>query len=302
MKPVAYTATLKGSSMRGYGNRGGFAGAQVTSGVKGLVIANLVVFVLQTLTGGGMGRSLGIIDVWASFVPQLAIFDFQVWRFVTYMFLHGGFFHILFNMFVLWMFGSQIEALWGRRTFLTYYFVCGVGAAVIYGVFRLFGYESMVPMMGASGAIYGLLLAYGLTFPNNVILVFMILPMKAKYAVLLFGLIELLSIPRGGSVAHLAHLGGMVAGFIFLQVTAPNIARRGGGFVDDATRRWRIFRARNRMRVVRPDERSGGNGKDKSPPSPGQKRIDIILDKISREGLQSLTDEEQEILRRAGKR
>ena len=288
--------------MRGYGNRGGFAGTRITSGVKGLIIANLVVFALQTVTGGGMSRSLGLVGVWGSFVPQLAIFDFQVWRFVTYMFLHGGFFHIVFNMFVLWMFGSQIEALWGRRAFLTYSFVCGVGAAVIYGVFRLFGYESMVPMMGASGAIYGLLLAYGLTFPNNVILVFMILPLKAKYAVILFGLIELLSIPRGGSVAHLAHLGGMVAGYVFLQITAPGIASRGDGVVDDARRSWRKFRARNRMRVVRPGERPGGNGQDQTPPSPHQKRIDAILDKISREGLQSLTDEEQEILRRAGKR
>ena len=287
--------------MRGYGNRGGFAGARVTSGVKGLIIANLVVFVLQTLTAGSGGR-FGFVDNWGSFVPQKAIFDFQVWRFVTYMFLHGGFFHIAFNMFVLWMFGSQIEALWGRRAFLTYYFVCGVGAAVIYGGFRLFGYESMVPMMGASGAIYGLLLAYGLTFPNNVILVFMILPLKAKYAVILFGLIELLSIPRGDSVAHLAHLGGMVAGFIFLQITAPGITRKGGGIAEDARRNWRKFRARNRMRVVRPDERPGGNGQDQGPPDPQQKRIDSILDKISREGLQSLTDEEQEILRRAGKR
>jgi membrane associated rhomboid family serine protease len=287
--------------MRGYGSRVGVGGAGVTSGVKALLIANAVAYVLQTLTRG-MGGSLGFVDVWASFIPQYAIFDLQVWRFVTYMFLHGGFWHIALNMFVLWMFGSQLEALWGRRTFLTYYFVCGVGAALIYGVVRLFGYESMVPMMGASGAIYGLLLAYGLTFPNNIIMVFMILPMKAKYAVLLFGLIELLSLPRGGQIAHLAHLGGMAVGFVFLQLTAPNVARRGGGVVDDALRTWRRFRARNRMRVVRPEDRPGGNGQDTSPPSPEQKRIDAILDKISREGLQSLTDEEQDLLRRAGKR
>ena len=296
--------------MRAYGTGTGFGGRQITSGVKTLIIANLVVFALQTVFGGGLSGRIALIETWGAFVPQWAIFGGEVWRFVTYMFLHAGLFHILINMFILWMFGSQVEALWGRRTFLTYYFVCGVGAAMIYGVFKLFGYDSMVPMLGASGAIYGLLLAYGLSFPNNVILVMMIFPMKAKYAVILFGLVELMMIPGGGSVAHLAHLGGMAAGFVFLRVTAPTLAR-GGGVFDDAGRAWRKFRARNRMRVVRPEDRSNGkngkngkngNGQDNTPPSPGQKRIDIILDKISREGLQSLTDEEQEILRRAGRR
>jgi len=284
--------------MRVYRSGTGFGGRQTTSAVRGLLIANVVVFVLQILTRGR--GQYGIIDEWASFVPQWAIFGLEVWRFVTYMFLHGDFWHIGMNMFILWMFGSQLEALWGRRTFLIYYFVCGVGAAAVYGVFKLFGLEAMSPMMGASGAVFGLLLAYGLTFPDNVIMVFMIIPMKAKYAVLVFGMIELLLIPRGGSIAHLAHLGGMATGFVFLQLTAPNIARGGG--LDGVGQAWRRFRTRSRMRVVPPDERSGGNGKDDGPPSPKQQRIDVILDKISREGLQSLTDEEQEILRRAGRR
>jgi membrane associated rhomboid family serine protease len=288
--------------MRVYGRGTGFGGRQTTSAVKILLIANLAVFVLQVLTRGG--RPLGgIIDQWGSFVPQWAIFGGEVWRFVTYMFLHADFWHIGLNMFILWMFGSQLEALWGRRTFLIYYFVCGVGAASVYGVFKLFGYDSMIPMMGASGAVYGLLLAYGLTFPDNVILVFMILPMKAKYAVLIFGLIELLSMGSASGVAHLAHLGGMVVGFVFLRLTAPGLARGGMGGTASLGRAWRNFRARSRMRVVRPEDGSrGGNGRDEAPPSPEQKRIDGILDKISREGLQSLTEEEQEILRRAGRR
>ncbi len=291
--------------MRVYRSGAGFGGRQTTSAVKGLIIANVAVFVLQTLLGAGRGGHIGLVTEWAAFVPRWAIFGGQVWRFVTYMFLHTDFWHLGFNMFILWMFGSQIEALWGRRSFLTYYFLCGVGAAVVYGLFNLFGYDSMAPMLGASGAVYGLLLAYGLTFPNNVIFIFMILPMKAKYAVLILGLAELyFSLPKfaGGHVAHLAHLGGMLAGFIFLRVTAPHLARS-TGIPGDLGKAWRRFRMRNKLRVVRPGEKDKGNGKSTGKKgSPEQKRVDVILDKISREGLQSLTDEEQEILRRAGRR
>lgn len=286
--------------MRVYRTGAGFGGRQTTSAVKALIIANVAVFVAQTFLGGGLTGRIGVVERLAAFVPQDAIFGFQIWRFATYMFLHADFWHIGLNMFILWMFGSQLEAFWGRRTFLVYYFVCGVGAAAFYGAFKLFGIESSSIMLGASGAVFGLLLAYGLTFPDNIIFVFMILPMKAKYAVLVFGFIELLSMGRNTGVAHLAHLGGMVAGFLFLRLTAPGLARGGG--LDAVGRAWRRFRARSRMRVVRPDEKPRGNGGTDEPPSREQQRIDAILDKISREGLQSLTDEEQEILRRAGRR
>ena len=290
--------------MRGYGRSQGYGygGRTTVSAVKGLIIANAAVFALQTFTGSGLLEGFGPVDRWLSFVPGVAIAGLEVWRFVSYMFLHAGLFHIGMNMFILWMFGSQVEALWGRRSFLVYYFVCGIGAAAVYGLFNLFGMSAYTPMIGASGAVYGLLLAYGLSFPDNIILVFFVLPLKAKYAVVLFGLIEFLSIPQGGSVAHLAHLGGMLTGFIFLRLTVPGMAGRGRGGFDPAGA-WRRFKTRNRMRVVRPGERSaGGNGQDGTPRPPQQERIDEILDKISREGLQSLTDEEQDILRRGGRR
>ena len=290
--------------MRGYGSGFRHGGRQTASAVKSLIIANAAVFVLQTLLGGGLRGTLGPVEQWLSFVPGLAVENFQAWRFVTYMFLHADLWHIGINMFILWMFGSQIEALWGRRTFLVYYFVCGVGAAAVYGLFNLFGMSAWTPMLGASGAVYGLLLAYGMTFPDNLILVFFVLPLKAKYAVVLFGLIEFLSIPQGGSVAHLAHLGGMLTGFLFLRFYARGLTQGRVGGLSDVQKAWRKFQARNRMRVVRPDEREQGrgNGKDGGPRTAEQAKIDEILDKISREGLQSLTDEEQETLRRAGKR
>ncbi len=277
--------------MRPYGSGPGYGGfgfgRTLTPAVKQLIIANFVVFFVQAFAFDPMVRLF-------AFIPREAVVGLQVWRFVTYMFLHGGFTHILFNMFGLWMFGTQIERLWGYRTFLIYYFVCGLGGAATYGLFNLAGVGAYVPMLGASGAIYGILLAFALFFPDAVILIFMVIPMKAKYAVLLFGLIELLSVPKGGEVAHLAHLGGMLAGFLFIYGTIPAMRRTGSGL--DAF----VRRARARMKGFRTvPPRKPGNGKD---PDPDQAEIDRILDKISRHGLQSLDEREQEILRRAGRR
>ena len=160
-------------------------------------------------------------------------------------------------------------------------------------------------MLGASGAVYGILLAYGLTFPESIILIGLIIPMKAKYAVVLFGLIELLATTQGsgGGVAHMAHLGGMLAGFIFMVTTIPAIRRQVSTGVLDIDGLWRRFRTRRKIKVVPPRSRPGNGGfRDSSPPAGDQKQIDAILDKISRNGLQSLSDEEQEILRRAGRR
>jgi len=287
-----------------------FGGRMMTPGVKALIIANVAVFAVQTFFGGGLTGRHGPMTEWFSFIPHQAIFGLQVWRFVTYMFLHGSLFHIGFNMFFLWMFGAQVEARWGQRNFLVYYFVCGLGGAVLYGIFNLFGMETFARMLGASGAVMGVLLAYGMTFPNSIILFMFIIPMKAKYFVILLALIDLMSIPGDGSIAHLAHLGGMLAGFIFMRLTIPSLGSgigmgpigSGKGSLSGA---WKRYQTKRKMRVVRPEDRNtGGNGKpgNAGGKSPRQKGIDVILDKISREGLQSLTDEEQEILRRAGRK
>ncbi len=277
--------------MPGYGNNLRF-GSPLTPAVKNLIIANVAVFLLQGFLGEKM-------ITWFAFIPREAVLDLQIWRFVTYMFLHGSFTHIAFNMFGLWMFGSQIERLWGSRPFLTYYFVCGLGGALTYGAFNLAGMNSFIPMLGASGAIYGILLAYALSFPDSIILVFMIIPMKAKYAVGLFGLIELLSAPQGGGVAHLAHLGGMLSGYIFLRWTIPALGSRTPG-LGDLSAMWRRYVTRRRIKIVKPDPRS--HSRDAKSKDSGQEEIDKILDKISHQGLQSLTDREQEILRKAGRR
>ncbi|MFT5232584.1 MAG: membrane associated rhomboid family serine protease [Candidatus Krumholzibacteriia bacterium] len=292
--------------MRNFGSGAGgrsFGGRALTPGVKMLLIANIAVFVLQTLVEGGRGGQAVEFTNFFAFIPERAIFGFEIWRFGTYMFFHDGFFHIGFNMLILWMFGAPIEARWGKRSFLTYYAICGIGGAVTYGIFNLVGMSSFVPMIGASGAIYGLLLAYGMLFPEAVIFVFMIIPMKAKYAVMLFGLMELISSAGANNgIANLAHLGGMITGFVFLKLTIPALGSGLPGGLGGAFTRWNTKR---KMKVVRP-KKPRPNGSAETPkPGPGKQKqpeIDAILDKISREGLQSLTDEEQELLRRAGRK
>ncbi len=279
------------------GGRMAFSGFQLTPMVKMLLIANVAIFFLQQMLPN-------ILEQWGAFNTSLAVNQFQVWRFVTYMFLHGGFSHILWNMLGVWMFGTQIEALWGSRTFIIYYFVCGLGGAFLYAIFALLGIGGGW-MLGASGALMGLLLAYGMSFPNNLIFIMGIIPLKAKYLVVLYGLMDLLSIPKGDGIAHLAHLGGLLAGFVFIQITIPGLSGqmfKGSIF----TSLFKGARAKRRTKIVRPDFKSGKKTADPGfhnhGDDPDQKRIDLILDKISREGLQSLTDEEQELLRKAGRK
>ncbi len=185
--------------------------------------------------------------------------DFGVWQLVSYMFMHGGFTHILFNMFALWMFGNTLENVWGPKRFLNYYLVTGIGAGVIQLLIaylriqsiesglhpeqiaiviqegadvlsRGMNYESIgmrelnliinTPTVGASGAVFGILLAFGMMFPNSLIYVYFAIPVKAKYFVMIYGAIELymgFANNPGDNVAHFAHLGGMIFGFLLIM-------------------------------------------------------------------------------------
>ena len=141
---------------------------------------------------------------------------FHVWQLVTYMFLHGGFWHIFMNLFVLWMFGQAIEQYWGTRRFTIYYFITGIGAAIT----QILIANAGAPTVGASGAVYGILLAFGMMFPERpIMLIFPPIPIKAKYFVAIFGGIELFYGVTGTQtgVAHFAHLGGMVFGYILIK-------------------------------------------------------------------------------------
>lgn len=198
-------------------------GGRLPPGIRWLLVANGVVFLLQSVLDLSGGRSPfsahtpaweGLID-WLGLSPADAILGFRLWQPVTYLFLHGDLFHVGFNMLLLWMFGTHLERQWGTRLFLRYYFLCGVGAALFTCVFA-FGSTTI----GASGAIFGLLLAYGYLWPDRLILIWGIIPLKARTMVWLFGGLQLyyLVFGRGqGGIAYAAHLGGMVVGYLYLR-------------------------------------------------------------------------------------
>ena len=192
--------------------------------------------------------------------PADVVGSLHVWQLVTYMFLHGGIFHILFNMLALWMFGVELERMWGSRFFTKYYFVAGVGAAattltlsVLPVPFANQLYYSLT--IGASGAVYGVLLAYAMYFPNRPIYLYFFFPIPAKYFVMIIGAISLLSSMNesGGGIAHTTHLGGLVAGYLYLKGGRVHI------FSEIRYRylKWRINRMRRRFDVY-----SGGRADD----------------------------------------
>jgi membrane associated rhomboid family serine protease len=240
-----------------------------TGAVKALVITNLVVWIGLILILQGLILRNSVIFDYFALIPSRTITQFWVWQIFTYMFLHAsGVFHVLFNMMVLWFFGSELESRWGRRFFTTYYLVCGVGAGIIY-LIGSFAYAFMsgsvgvmeAPLVGASGATYGLLLAYGILYGEREIYFMMLFPMKAKYFVMIIGAVEmvtLLDAGMGSQTANLAHLGGIAVGFAFLSFVARWRAREAGG--SSSSKRGRKLKL-----VVNNDRVTDKNGNDKGP-------------------------------------
>ncbi len=244
-----------GFSSRPYAPRS-FSSGSLPPGVKWLLIANTAIYVLYfVLVQAGSGR---LID-WAGLVPAQAVGGLRVWQPVTYLFLHsaGSFWHILLNMLTLYMFGSDLERQWGTREFLRYYFLCGVGAGLsVIAASFLFG-NPYAMTIGASGAIYGLLMAFGMMYPDRPILFSFLFPIPAKYFVLILGGIAFLSTvgnSGGGGVSHVAHLGGLVFGFLYLR--SRRTRRRGAerafdpiGWAREAYQQWKLDRAKRKFEV-----------------------------------------------------
>ncbi len=177
---------------------------------QALLLGNVAVFFLIQLLGGGFATPLALWPVGTG--------QFWPWQVVTYSFLHLGFGHLFFNMLGLWMFGGELEQLWGRNRFLQFYFSSVIAAAVAQLVVNAM-IGSPAPTVGASGGLFGLLLAFAMIFPERIILVFFVIPMKAKYFALLYGLIELWQgvVVNNSGIAHFAHLGGMLGGFLVIR-------------------------------------------------------------------------------------
>lgn len=207
--------------------------------IKNLLIINGLMFFAQLTiktTPFGSLEDLFALHTWQS--PL-----FKPWQFITHMFMHGGFDHLFFNMFALWMFGSILENIWGQKRFLTFYFVCGLGAALCHMVALYFENQHLIhefnalpldqraelklnlmamlnePTLGASGAVFGCLAAFGYLFPNTYLYLYFLVPVKAKWFVIGYIALELFSTLRnsaGDNVAHLAHLGGALFGFLLV--------------------------------------------------------------------------------------
>jgi membrane associated rhomboid family serine protease len=192
---------------------------------RALLIANGIGFALQLLLGDAVMFRFALWTLGTGFGPSL----FEPWQLVTYAFLHGGLMHLLFNMFALWMFGGEIERLLGPKRFLTYWFACVLGAAVCQLIVARLQGGPMYPTVGASGGVFGLLLAYGLAFPHRkLMLLFPPIPMPAWLFVTLYGLLELylgFAGPRDG-IAHFAHLGGMAGGLLLILWWRRTVRRR----------------------------------------------------------------------------
>jgi len=270
-------------SSSGFRNPFGFA---VTPWVKRLLIANGAVFLLVFALRG--------------LLPYLAFTPAEVlsrpWTLLTYMFVHGGFFHLLFNMLGVFFFGPPLEERWGSTEFIRFFLVCGIGGALLSLLFP------HVPIVGASAAVYGILVAYAMYWPDNQIYIWGILPVKAKWLVLfLIGLSVFYTVAGGAShVAHLAHLGGAAAGFLYLK----------SGWGPSA---WGPILPRRRRRNIavvqssdagRPGARAPQSGPsvDVRKETASLDEIDRILDKISAGGLESLTDAERRRLDEASRR
>ena len=198
----------------------------MTSGVKALLIANVGIWlVFQVFLEQFFGFPF---SHYFALYPGKVLFDFSIWQLFSYMFLHTrGISHLFFNMIMLWFLGAELENRWGKRFFVIYYLATGIGAAIIYclgtWIYFLIKPSAMglvIPVMGASGAVFGLLLAYGIIFAERMIYVFGVFPMKAKIFVLIMGFIEFASLltadANGGDVAYLAHLGGIASGYLIL--------------------------------------------------------------------------------------
>ena len=181
--------------------------------IKKLMIIMGAIFLLQQIVSRLMVVYLGL-------VPGLVWHNYFVWQLATYIFLHGDIPHILFNLLALYMFGGELENYWGSKKFIFFFFFCGVGAGIltVVGTILFTPYYQNIPVIGASGAIYGILLAFGWLFPNRQIYIYFLFPIPAKYFVIIFGLLEFIYFSRGGGggISHVTHLGGLLFGFIYM--------------------------------------------------------------------------------------
>ena len=287
--------------------------------VKNLLIINILMF-LATFTFERFNIDLTNILGLHFFKAS----DFRIYQIITYMFMHANFGHLFFNMFALWMFGNTLENIWGSKRFLLFYLVCGIGAGLCQELVQYIEYvtklsdyatvntgSQIIPMaaylnmmntVGASGAIYGLLLAFGMMFPDSRIYLYFLFPIKAKWFVIGYAVLELImGIGGADNVAHFAHLGGMLFGLLLILYWRKNPAGPNKDFkrFKDIFQSWKqkskmkytpYTEVKDELQVPRSDEEYNYQKAQR------ERDIDAILDKVAKSGYDSLTKEEKEFL------
>ncbi len=272
---------------------GGQRAYRISSGagtvVKVFIILCACVYAVQFFSGPDVGMNL--LGQKLGLVPIRVWKNFELWRLVTYIFLHGGFFHLFLNLFIFWMFGNELESFWGSKEFLKYITIGGIGAGLLH---VLVSHNSFIPVIGASGVVFALLLAYGLEFPERKIYIYFLFPVKAKYLAIILGAVEIFMIfsDRSSNIAHLAHLGGMVFGFFYLKLL-----------------KTKKTQTRSSVNIFQKNQSIGSSGKTKSgnimqfyDDETVKRELDRILTKIHFQGKESLTVEEMMLLKEAGRR
>lgn len=281
--------------------------------IKNLLIINVAVFFIQkifeNIAFSGVPGEL-ILSHYFALNPLVGIdSNFQLWQLFTYQFMHGDFMHIFFNMLMLWMFGIEIENIMGSKKFLLFYLLSGLGA----GVLQLFGApllsDSLGYTIGASGAVFGVMIAFAMFFPDRYIMFYFFIPVKAKYLITFFIILEFISVREASVVAHLAHIGGALTAFIFLMLDRKNqfnVNRMFDNFKKPNGSSNNPFRPKYRKKPAKDYDVEEAKFYDlNNKPTEeeiNQEEIDKILDKISQSGYQGLSEREKRILFEASKK
>jgi rhomboid family protein len=283
--------------------------------IKNLIIINSVIFLIELLS-----QQIKIADGYSLYYYIILWFGllpfgngFEVWQLITYQFLHGGFLHIIFNMFILWMFGIEVENLWGSKRFLIFY----LGAGIVGGLFQLilspilFG-NIIWNTIGASGAIMGVMVVFAFLFPDRMIYLYFLIPIKTKYFIIGLILLNLFAINSGDSIAHLVHIGGALTGLVYMLYEKKKGTAYGNYFdgnYGSSSETGNFFgkMSQNLSSMFKKKPKNVEDAKfyeikKEDDEEIDQKEIDKILDKISQSGYQNLTEREKKILFEASKK
>lgn len=250
----------------------------IPDGVKIIILINISIFVLVELSGFRyeIFRLFGLVpaETWGSL---------KIWQPLTYLFLHSGIFHILINMFVLWMFGRDLEYRWGKESLIKYFIITGTGSGI---VTIIFDHTSLIPVVGASGAVYGVLMAYALAFPNRIVYLYGLFPVKVKYMIAFLGAAAFFASvsEMRSTISHLTHLSGMIIGLVYLK--------RGNLFHN-----WKNWLPKIKFHK----DQSYRKSKSSIMKDDQKRKIDDILDKLKESGWDGLSETEKQQLFNASK-